>query len=219
MVGGENKLGFVFSWADEVEKEEEEEEAAARTQIHEKQRPNPFGYARPREVVLQEKGFDWRKVDQNLLPPSPTRSEPPKEKPLKENIPAPAAPLAVNHKLPFHPSWKGRQEHKPENINTGSNKREVPQVLSIPQNHIPDDFVPSLRFPPKNVASLLKEERGSYNPYMLDSGQRSFQCKSHVEPMREKAFHELRPKQFHNSESMDRSSFIHHLYQHEFDTE
>lgn len=58
------KTGSGFSWADEVEKEEEEEEARIRT--CERQKPNPFGSARPREVVLQEKGIDWRKLDQDL---------------------------------------------------------------------------------------------------------------------------------------------------------
>ena len=60
--GGEMKVGSAFSWADEVEKEEEE----ARIRTCERQRSNPFGSARPREVVLQEKGIDWRKLDQDL---------------------------------------------------------------------------------------------------------------------------------------------------------
>lgn len=69
MVGGETKIESAFSWADEVEKEEEE----ARIRTHERQRSNPFGSARPREVVLQEKGIDWRKLDQDLHQPSNTR--------------------------------------------------------------------------------------------------------------------------------------------------
>lgn len=63
----ESKYGFeAFSWADEVEKEEEEEAQAQLHQIQ-KQKTNPFGSARPREVVLQERGIDWRKLDQDLI--------------------------------------------------------------------------------------------------------------------------------------------------------
>ena len=64
----ESKYGFAaFSWADEVEKEEEEEAQAQPHQIQ-KQKTNPFGSARPREVVLQERGIDWRKLEQDLIP-------------------------------------------------------------------------------------------------------------------------------------------------------
>ncbi|KAL3572342.1 hypothetical protein D5086_026246 [Populus alba] len=89
MVDGEIKNGpAAFSWADEVEKEEEEQ---ARFQEHQKQKPNPFGSDRPREVVLQEKGIDWRKLDFHLQLPSHIRQlEDPKL--CKEKIPASAAP-------------------------------------------------------------------------------------------------------------------------------
>jgi hypothetical protein len=71
MVDREIKNGSAaFSWADEVEKEEEEQ---ARFQENQKQKPNPFGSARPREVVLQEKGIDWRKLDFDLQLPSHIR--------------------------------------------------------------------------------------------------------------------------------------------------
>lgn len=70
MVRGEMKVGPAFSWADEVEKEEAEE---ARIGACERERPNPFGSARPREVVLQEKGVDWRKLDQDVHQGSNTR--------------------------------------------------------------------------------------------------------------------------------------------------
>jgi hypothetical protein len=71
MVDREIKNGSAaFSWADEVEKEEEEQ---ARFQENQKQKPNPFGSARPREVVLQEKGIDWRKLDFHLQLPSHIR--------------------------------------------------------------------------------------------------------------------------------------------------
>lgn len=64
------RASFGFSWADEVEREEreEEEEKAFRRKEEEKsnRKPNPFGAARPREVVLEEKGVDWRKLDEEL---------------------------------------------------------------------------------------------------------------------------------------------------------
>ena len=51
----ESKYGFTaFSWADEVEKEQEEAQAQAQLHQIQKQKTNPFGSARPREVVLQE---------------------------------------------------------------------------------------------------------------------------------------------------------------------
>ncbi|ONK67574.1 uncharacterized protein A4U43_C05F1450 [Asparagus officinalis] len=59
MEGGEKKASFSSSWADAVEREEQEEAQKQR-------KPNPFGAARPREVVLEEKGVDWRKLDQGL---------------------------------------------------------------------------------------------------------------------------------------------------------
>ncbi|GMI85822.1 hypothetical protein HRI_002251500 [Hibiscus trionum] len=75
MFGRANNGGSVFSWADEVEKEEEEEAAAAASSEAQPQqrqkKPNPFGSARPREVVLQDKGIDWRQLDLHLQQPSP----------------------------------------------------------------------------------------------------------------------------------------------------
>jgi hypothetical protein len=66
------QFGFGFSWADEVEREEREQEHMAADQQgreakKEKQtRADPFGAARPREVVLAEKGVDWRDRDREL---------------------------------------------------------------------------------------------------------------------------------------------------------
>ncbi|KAK3164216.1 hypothetical protein QOZ80_1AG0014250 [Eleusine coracana subsp. coracana] len=66
------RFGFGFSWADEVEREErEQEQLAAEEQIpvqrleakKEQTKLDPFGAARPREVVLAEKGVDWRARD------------------------------------------------------------------------------------------------------------------------------------------------------------
>ncbi|KAJ9563794.1 hypothetical protein OSB04_008954 [Centaurea solstitialis] len=54
----------------------------------EKTRPkvNPFGDAKPREVLLQEKGIDYRKIDQELEHRRLGRSETEAEKNLKEEI-------------------------------------------------------------------------------------------------------------------------------------
>ncbi|KAL0011227.1 hypothetical protein SO802_006335 [Lithocarpus litseifolius] len=85
----ESKYVFAaFSWADEVEKEEE---AQAQPHQIQKQKTNPFGSARPREVVLQERGIDWGKLDQDLITLSNVRNKAQSEKSCKENIPAPAA--------------------------------------------------------------------------------------------------------------------------------
>ncbi|RWR97050.1 eukaryotic translation initiation factor 4B2-like protein [Cinnamomum micranthum f. kanehirae] len=47
---------------------------------------NPFGDAKPREVLLQEKGKDWRKIDLELEHRSVDRPETEDEKMLKEEI-------------------------------------------------------------------------------------------------------------------------------------
>ncbi|XP_052165545.1 eukaryotic translation initiation factor 4B1-like [Oryza glaberrima] len=72
---------FSFSWADEVEREEAAEQQQEEDDDEENQPPppprrcgetgeqakaNPFGAARPREVVLAEKGVDWRARDREL---------------------------------------------------------------------------------------------------------------------------------------------------------
>ncbi|PKA55491.1 hypothetical protein AXF42_Ash006693 [Apostasia shenzhenica] len=47
---------------------------------------NPFGDAKPREVLLEEKGMDWRKIDQELDHRRVDRPETDEEKMLKEEI-------------------------------------------------------------------------------------------------------------------------------------
>ncbi|XP_008807466.2 eukaryotic translation initiation factor 4B1-like [Phoenix dactylifera] len=47
---------------------------------------NPFGDAKPREVLLQERGKDWRKIDMELEHRSVDRPETDEEKMLKEEI-------------------------------------------------------------------------------------------------------------------------------------
>jgi hypothetical protein len=67
------RFGFDFSWADEVEREEREqqlqslmEQQGREAKEEEQTRADPFGAARPREVVLAEKGIDWRARDREL---------------------------------------------------------------------------------------------------------------------------------------------------------
>lgn len=109
-----------FCWADEVEKEEAEE---SRIRVREQKKPNPFGSARPREVVLQEKGIDWRKLDEELHQPSFPRKE--------NNGP--------------------EQSIKPVEWGDG---------IGSPLNQEPtDSLVPPLRYPPKNIMTLLKENQ------------------------------------------------------------
>ncbi|PON72425.1 Eukaryotic initiation factor [Trema orientale] len=112
MARSEIRRGCLLSWADEVEKEEQEQEEA--TQAHQTHKPNPFGSARPREVVLQERGIDWRTTDQDLLhPPSsnPNRinkrcnekprkeiiSAAPASTPARSQVQIPAPPILVGH--------------------------------------------------------------------------------------------------------------------------
>ncbi|CAO2203333.1 unnamed protein product [Urochloa humidicola] len=73
--GAKPTTRFGFSWADEVEREEREQ-AAMQQQAQqppprkepkkEQIKADPFGAARPREVVLEEKGIDWRARDREL---------------------------------------------------------------------------------------------------------------------------------------------------------
>ncbi|XP_015076437.1 eukaryotic translation initiation factor 4B1 [Solanum pennellii] len=51
-----------------------------------KPKVNPFGDAKPREVLLEEKGLDWRKIDLDLEHRRVDRPETEEEKNLKEEI-------------------------------------------------------------------------------------------------------------------------------------
>ncbi|KAL5227277.1 hypothetical protein ABZP36_015542 [Zizania latifolia] len=77
---------FSFSWADEVEREEgkqrqqeeEEEEENRPSRLggetrEQTTKANPFGAARPREVVLAEKGVNWRARDRDRELDAPSR--------------------------------------------------------------------------------------------------------------------------------------------------
>ncbi|XP_074591594.1 eukaryotic translation initiation factor 4B1-like [Curcuma longa] len=54
--------------------------------IKSKPKVNPFGNAKPREVILEEKGVDWKKVDLDLEHTRVERSETNEERLLKEEI-------------------------------------------------------------------------------------------------------------------------------------
>ncbi|KAJ1283510.1 hypothetical protein BS78_03G133400 [Paspalum vaginatum] len=84
--GGKPATRFGFSWADEVEREErerqeEEEQRRRRGAGTEQQaKADPFGAARPREVVLAEKGVDWRARDRELDLPLRAAPRPPRSR-------------------------------------------------------------------------------------------------------------------------------------------
>ncbi|KAJ6343723.1 hypothetical protein OIU76_005466 [Salix suchowensis] len=165
MVAGEIKNGSAaFSWADEVEKEEEEQ---ARFQEHQKQKPNPFGSARPREVVLQEKGIDWRKFDFDCQLPSHIRQlDDPKEK-----IPVSAAP-GIDRIHSDTPSKCLKLEL--EGANSDLKRSEILRVPLAVWNQIPVPFVPPLRYPPKNVIPSLSESGFHYYLHESGKGQQDF---------------------------------------------
>ncbi|XP_048227116.1 uncharacterized protein LOC8267660 isoform X2 [Ricinus communis] len=167
MVESESKTGggpvVLLSWADEVEQEE------AQCQLQQKQKPNPFGSARPREVVLQEKGIDWRKLDLHLRQTSLLRQEPLNEKSWKENIPASSSAVA---KRVHSVSSSNCLKQKQKDANLGF------CLLSIP-NQMPLISVPPLRYPPRNIVASLSESR---NLHRLDNGHQFNQCRSNLKP-------------------------------------
>ncbi|XP_050287173.1 uncharacterized protein LOC126726085 [Quercus robur] len=200
----ESKYGFAaFSWADEVEKEEEEEAQAQPHQIQ-KQKANPFGSARPREVVLQERGIDWRKLDQDLIHLSNIRNKAQSEKSCKENIPAPAA--HVFDIIQSDPPSRS-PEQKPADTRFSSKRREVPWVPLAHQNQIPLIVSPPLRYPPKNlIPRLLESSSICCNPCGFDNWQQQFQCKNRLGTEKEKARNKQR---FQKAHSLDPRSHVH----------
>ncbi|CAA6668031.1 unnamed protein product [Spirodela intermedia] len=56
------------------------------TVVKPRQKVNPFGEAKPREVILQEQGKDWKKIDFELEHRGVDRPETEEEKMLKEQI-------------------------------------------------------------------------------------------------------------------------------------
>ncbi|KAL4626989.1 hypothetical protein ACB092_05G135400 [Castanea dentata] len=193
----ESKYGFAaFSWADEVEKEEEEEEAQAQPLQIQKQKTNPFGSARPREVVLQERGIDWRKLDQDLIPLSNKRNKAKSEKSCKENVPAPAA--HVFDIIQSDPPSRSL-EQKPVVTRFSSKRREVPWVPLAHQNQIPLIVSPPLRYPPKNlIPRLLEESSICCYPRGFDNWQQQFQCKNRLGTEKERARNKQRLQKAHS---------------------
>ncbi|XP_068660421.1 uncharacterized protein [Aristolochia californica] len=150
-----NRLSSGFSWADDVEEEErnleEEKEKSSK-------RPNPFGSARPREKVLEEKGIDWRKLDEQLNHSSRD------EKELKENIPA--AIVLTEKKESSPPKFRCLRQIPPPT----KNGRYVPEhrgQTSVSRKPIEQDLsalVPPLMYPPRNIMALMAEMQNSRQP-------------------------------------------------------
>ncbi|KAG1371326.1 hypothetical protein COCNU_16G004200 [Cocos nucifera] len=142
------RASFGFSWADEVEREEREEEkgkAFRRKEEKSNRKSDPFGAARPREVVLEEKGVDWRKLDEEL----DYRSNLRKNKGQKENM--------------FMTTPISKQEHSSMELrNPNQSKREIQNAITVrPQKlnqHI-DELVPPLKYPPKNIMAVMEQIR------------------------------------------------------------
>ncbi|XP_051122047.1 eukaryotic translation initiation factor 4B1-like [Andrographis paniculata] len=59
---------------------------AGEDEVKQKPKVNPFGNAKPREVLLEEKGLDWKKIDLELEHRRVERPETDEEKKLKEEI-------------------------------------------------------------------------------------------------------------------------------------
>ncbi|XP_058083813.1 uncharacterized protein LOC131231580 [Magnolia sinica] len=157
----------VFSWADEVEKEEEE----AQAQLLQPQKPNPFGFARPREIVLEEKGIDWRQLDEQLQ-----SSNLRKEKQLKENMPA--ATQSSNGQERF-PARSGSLDQstttRVQNARDASHQMTPPAVYLNQQEQKIGSLVPPLRYPPRNVMGLMEEMRRSHCSDRLEGLQHLWQ--------------------------------------------
>ncbi|KAJ6680103.1 hypothetical protein OIU79_019752 [Salix purpurea] len=203
MVDGEIKNGSAaFSWADEVEKEEEEQ---ARFQEHQKQKPNPFGSARPREVVLQEKGIDWRKFDFDCQLPSHIRQlDGPKEK-----IPVSAAP-GIDRIHSETPSKCLKLEL--DGANSDLKRSEILRVPLAVWNQIPVPFVPPLRYPPKNVIPSLSESGFHYYLHESGKGQQDFKNKRPLKPEKENASHQQGSQRVHCSQNNRGSHILPHYH-------
>ncbi|XP_050238938.1 uncharacterized protein LOC126688324 [Mercurialis annua] len=147
-----------LSWADEVEKEEQQQEEAAQSQLHHNQKPNPFGYAKPREVVLRERGTDWRNLDLHHQQPSILRHESVTENKMefKENMPV----TGLVHS----------EEGKQRDANGGFD------LLAVP-NYMPVIVVPPLRYPPRNIVASMSQPRHLRE---LDNGYQAFLQRSNL---------------------------------------
>ncbi|XP_077242809.1 uncharacterized protein LOC143883333 [Tasmannia lanceolata] len=148
-----------FSWADEVEKEEEEEARAQLLEQHKpNKKPNPFGSARPREVVLQEKGIDWRKLENQNL----------REDKLKENITTTEASVNKNGLRP--PSHRGSKQNTAQ-MKTARNVCDRVSPPSVLPNENHNVSVPPLMYPPKNLINQVEFLQRSYQSDRLNIGR------------------------------------------------
>ncbi|KAL5791908.1 hypothetical protein ACOSP7_000502 [Xanthoceras sorbifolium] len=129
MVGSESKLESVLSWADEIEIEEEEEEEAAAAQAQS---------ARSKEVLLEEKEINWRKINPDFQSPFRLRQGIRDKKLHIVAISIPPAPVPV----------------------IGRKQTSFPNRL----NQITMIFVPPLRYPPKTIAGNLFRKFHSLKP-------------------------------------------------------
>ncbi|KAL5700902.1 hypothetical protein ACHQM5_026301 [Ranunculus cassubicifolius] len=169
-----------FCWADEVEKEEQEEYLNNLTRL---QKSNPFGSARPREIVLQEKGVDWREIDQKLVQSSVAREE----KYTKENGSEEITELVGEKNL-----WSAGLEENVENTSIGCDQFDDSA----------DSVAPPLRYPPKNYMFLMKKNQLpniASMPQTALLGSAEFRSEQH----RENKIHELAMQRSLNSERLE----------------
>ena len=137
------------------------------------------------------------------------------EKPLKENNPAYSA-RAANKKQEIS---SGRSlQSKSEIRDPGFNRREVSGGFMTPQKQMGGVFVgPPPRYQTRNVLACLSEE-AYHNSYRLDSEDRKFRYRNHIdflyknsnEAGREMMFHEPQTTQFYNSSGLGIEEHIHH---------
>ncbi|KAG0483500.1 hypothetical protein HPP92_011584 [Vanilla planifolia] len=113
-----------FSWADEVEKEEKQETRDTVRDLLPREnlnwQLNPFGDARPREVVLEERAINWKTNDRELGQQSNLR----RSIKSKENI-----PLVPSSTKRTEQKWAARKNHKMKN-----NSPLVPVIKHLPKN-------------------------------------------------------------------------------------
>ncbi|XXG54003.1 hypothetical protein AAC387_Pa03g1991 [Persea americana] len=147
MVNGKTTTGF--SWADEVEKEQEE----AQAQLLHQQKPNPFGSARPREIILEERGINWRSLDYQLQS-SKIREEKDQSKPI------PLAAASVNRNDQFSVINGGFEQNNRQiqNLRNVHDDITPSSAVSFQQKQTTVPLVPKLRYPPKNVLHVMEKE-------------------------------------------------------------
>ncbi|CAN0929337.1 Eukaryotic translation initiation factor 4B1 [Linum grandiflorum] len=107
---------------------------------------NPFGDAKPREVLLQERGQDWRKIDRELDRPRSIESRPEteEEKSLKEEI--------NQLKEQFQKELAMQENKESTEAPDGDNQSSLKDVISQKEKELETltrDFDAKVRFSPK----------------------------------------------------------------------